>query len=121
MFRKPTGVFLLALFVMVAFISDFSYGGMMVFGYFPIPTVYASIDVFYGVLLVIGGTIGLALFYGLWTLKNWARFILQIGFPSQVIFNIIIDPINYDNYFLLAVSIIVAIYLQMSSTREHFS
>ena len=121
MFGKPTGVFLLAILLILSFIGDFGYGGMMLFGVLPIPTVYAALGVFYAILLVIGGFIGLLLFYGIWNLKSWARLILQIGFPGQVIFNIIIDPINYDNYFLLAISIIVAIYLQMSDTRAHFS
>lgn len=105
---KPTGVILLAIFLIVAFIADFSYGGMMLFGILPIPTVYAALGVFYAISLVIGGMIGMTLFYGLWNLKNWARLILQIGFPDQVIFNIIIDHINYDNYFLLAINHIVS-------------
>ncbi|MHA2323714.1 MAG: hypothetical protein ACXACG_18970 [Candidatus Thorarchaeota archaeon] len=100
---------------------DFYYGSMMMLGYIAIPSAYTTIGVYYGVLLLFGGMIGLTLFYGLWNLKNWARLILQIGFPAQVIFNIIIDSMNFDNYFLLVASIIVAIYLQLSNTREHFS
>lgn len=119
--KKPTGVVLLALLLILAMIGDFSNGGLMLLGIFPIPTVYAALGVFYALLLLFGGIISLLLFYGIWNLKNWARLILQIGFPAQVIFNLIIDPINYDNYFLLAISIIVAIYLQMSDTRAHFS
>jgi hypothetical protein len=106
---------------MISFCMDFYYGSMMMLDYIAIPSAYATIGIYYGVLLLFGGIIGLTLFYGLWNLKNWARLILQIGFPAQVIFNIIIDPMNFDNYFLLAVSIIVAIYLQLSNTREHFS
>jgi len=121
MFGKPTGVILLALFLIVAFTMDFYNGGMMLIGELPIPTVYATLDAFYGVLLLFGGILGLFLFYGILNLKNWARLILQIGFPAQVLFNIILDPIIYENYFLLAISIIIAIYLQMPSTREHFS
>ncbi|MFW9927658.1 MAG: hypothetical protein ACFFDM_12985 [Candidatus Thorarchaeota archaeon] len=120
-FNKPTGVFLFAIFVMISFCMDFYYGSMMVLGYIAIPSAYTTIGIYYGVLLLFGGMIGLTLFYGLWKLKNWARLILQIGFPAQVIFNIIVDSLNFDNYFLLAVSVIVAIYLQLSSTREHFS
>jgi hypothetical protein len=119
--KKPTGVVLLALLLILAMIGDFSNGGLMLIGIFPIPTVYAALGVFYAVLLLFGGIISLLLFYGIWNLKSWARLILQIGFPAQVIFNIIIDPINYDNYFLLAISIIVTIYLQMPDTRDHFS
>ena len=119
--NKPTGVVLLALLLIVAMVGDFSNGGLMLLGIFQIPTVYAALGVFYALLLLFGGIISLLLFYGIWNLKNWARLILQIGFPAQVIFNLIIDPINYDNYFLLAISIIVAIYLQMSDTRAHFS
>ncbi|TFG31264.1 hypothetical protein EU528_06720 [Candidatus Thorarchaeota archaeon] len=117
---KPTGVFLFGIFVMIGFCMDFTYGSLMILGFIDIPPAYVAIEVFYGTLLIFGGMIGLTLFYGLWTLKNWVRVILQIGFPAQVIFNIIIDPTNYDNYFLLVVSIIVAIYLQLSSTRNHF-
>jgi hypothetical protein len=120
-FDKPTGVFLFAIFVMISFCADFAYGSLMILGVIVIPSAYAVIGVFYGVLLLFGGAIGMTLFHGLWLLKNWARIILQIGFPAQVIFNIIIDPMNFDNYFLLAVSVIIAIYLQLSNTREHFS
>ena len=119
--QKPFGVILLALLLILAMIGDFSNGGLMLIGSLPIPAVYTAIGSFYAVLLLFGGIICVLLLYGIWNLKNWARLILLIGFPAQVIFNIIIDPINYDNYFLLAVSIIVAIYLQMPSTREHFS
>ncbi|UCE10520.1 MAG: hypothetical protein JSW61_00915 [Candidatus Thorarchaeota archaeon] len=100
---------------------DFYYGGMMVLGYIAIPSAHTTIGVYCGVLLLFGGMIGLTLFYGLWNLKNWARLILQIGFPAQVIFNIIIDSMSLDNYFLLAVSIIVATYLQLPNRREQFS
>jgi len=118
---RPTGVVLLALLVIVAFTMDFYNGAMMVSGLLPIPPVYTVLGVFYGVLLLFGGVIGLCLFYGLWNLKNWARLILLVGFPAQVIFNIILDPIIYENYFLLTVSIIIAVYLLMPSTRDHFS
>ncbi len=118
---KPTGVFLFAIFVAISFCMDFVYGSLIVLGINPVPSAYVPIGIYYGVLLLFGGVIGMTLFYGLWNLKNWARLILQIGFPAQVIFNIVIDPINFDNYFLLAVSVIVAIYLQLPSTRDHFS
>ena len=121
MFSKPIGIILLALLLIVAMIGDFSNGGLMLIGSIPIPAVYTALGFFYAVLLLFGGTICLLLLYGIWNLKNWARLILQIGFSGQVIFNIIIDPINYDNYFLLTVCIIVAIYLQLPSTRDHFS
>jgi len=117
---RPTGIFLFAIFVAIAFCMDFYNGSMMVLGYIAIPPAYITIGVYYGALLLFGGVIGMTLCYGLWTLKNWARIILQAGFAGQVIFNIIIDPINFDNYFLLVVSIIVAIYLQLPSIREHF-
>ncbi len=119
--KKPIGIILLSLLLIVAMIGDFSNGGLMLIGSVPIPAVYAALGFFYAVLLLFGGIICLLFLYGIWNLKNWARLIFQIGFPGQVIFNIIIDPINYDNYFLLAVSIIVAIYLQLPSTREHFT
>ena len=121
MFGKPTGVVLLAILLIVAGIGDFSNGGLMLFGVLPIPPVYDALGVFYSMLLLFGGIICLLLFYGIWNLKNWARLILQIGFPIQVFFNIILDPIIYENYFLLALSVIIAIYLQMSDTRDHFS
>ncbi len=119
--KKPIGIILLSLLLIVAMIGDFSNGGLMLIGSVPIPAVYAALGFFYAVLLLFGGIICLLFLYGIWNLKNSARLIFQIGFPGQVIFNIIIDPINYDNYFLLAVSIIVAIYLQLPSTREHFT
>jgi hypothetical protein len=40
MFGKPTGVILLALFLIVAFTMDFYNGGMMLIGELPIPTVW---------------------------------------------------------------------------------
>ncbi len=118
---RPTGIFLFAIFVGIAFCMDFYYGSMIVLSYIAIPPAYITIGVYYGALLLFGGVIGMVLCYGLWVLKNWARIIIQVGFAAQVIFNLIIDPINFDNYFLLVVSIIVAIYLQLPSTREHFS
>ncbi|UCE09681.1 MAG: hypothetical protein JSW61_12000 [Candidatus Thorarchaeota archaeon] len=121
MFGKPTGVVLLVLFVLVAALADFGNGGLMLLGDLPIPAVYSALGTFYGALLLFGGMIGLCLIYGMWNLKSWARIILQIGFPAQVIFNIILDPAIFENYFLLALSIIIAIYLQLPSTREHFS
>jgi hypothetical protein len=111
----------LSIFLMVAAISDFNNGGLMLLGFLPITPVYAAIGIFYAILLVIGGIFSLLLCYGIWALKNWARLILQIGFPIQVLFNVILDPIIYDTYFLLVLSIIIAFYLQMSSTRAHFS
>ena len=121
MFNKPTGVALLALFLIVAFTMDFYNGAMMVIGALPVPPVYAALGTFYGVLLLFGGVIGLCLFYGIWNLKNWARLLLLVGFPAQVIFNIILDPIIYENYFLLAVSLIMTGYLLIPSTREQFN
>ena len=118
---RPVGVMLFAIFVGIAFCMDFYYGSMIVLGYIEVPPAYIAIGAFYGVLLLFGGTIGATLCFGLWNLKNWARIILQVGFAAQIIFNIIIDPVNFDNYILLGVSIIVAIYLQLPSTREYFS
>ncbi len=119
--KKPTGVVLLALLLILAMIGDFSNGGLMLIGTFPIPTVYAALGVFYSVLLLFGGIICLLLLYGIWNLKSWARLILLIGFPGQVIFNIILDPLFFENYTILVISLIVAIYLQLSDTRDHFS
>jgi hypothetical protein len=93
----------------------------MILGTLPVPPVYAALGEFYGVLLIFGGFIGMSFFYGIMNLKNWARLLVQVGFPAQVIFNIILDPTIYENYFLLVISIIIAIYLQMPSTRDHFS
>ena len=118
--KKPTGVVLLALLLIVAMIGDFGNGGLMLIGFFPIPTVYAALGFFYAVLLLFGGIICLILLYGIWNLKNWARLLLLIGFPGQVIFNIILDPINQENYIILAISLIVSGYLLMPSTRDHF-
>ncbi len=119
--KKPTGVVLLALLLILAMIGDFSNGGLMLIGIFPIPTVYASLGVFYAVLLLFGGMICLLLLYGIWNLKSWARLILLIGFPGQVVFNIILDPLISENYTVLVISLVVAGYLLMPSTREHFS
>lgn len=121
MFSKPTGVILLVILLIFAAAGDFYNGGLMLFGVLPIPAVYSSIGVFYSISLIIGGIFSLLLFYGMWSLKSWARLTLQIVFPGQVIFNVIIDPTNYDNYFLLVISIITAIYLQLPKTREHFN
>ena len=118
--KKPTGVVLLALLLIFAMIGDFSNGGLMLIGIFPIPTVYTAFGLFYAVLLLFGGLICLLLLYGIWNLKNWARLILVIGFPAQVILNIILDPFIFENYTLLVISLIVAIYLLLPSTREHF-
>ena len=120
-FSKPTGVILLVILLIFAAAGDFYYGGSMLFGILPTPAVYSSIGIFYSISLVIGGLFSLLLFYGMWNLKSWARLTLQIVFPGQVIFNVIIDPTNYDNYFLLVISIITAIYLQLPKTREHFN
>jgi hypothetical protein len=119
--KKPTGVILLSLFLIVAFTMDFYNGAMMIFGVLPIPPVYTALGISYGYLLLFGGIVGLFLFYGILNLKNWAKVILQIGFPAQVIFNIAIDPLNSDNYILLIISIVVAGYLQLSSTKEKFN
>ena len=121
MFDKPTGVILLALFLIVAFVMDFYNGAMMLIGAMPTPPVYVVLDTYYGALLLLGGVIGLFLFYGLVNLKNWARLILLVGFPAQVIFNIILDPGIGENYFLLVISIIIAGYLLLPSTRVHFN
>jgi hypothetical protein len=121
LFGRPTGVVLLALFLIVAFCADFYNGFLMILGTLPVPPVYAALGEFYGVLLIFGGFIGMSFFYGIMNLKNWATLLVQVGFPAQVIFNIILDPTIYENYFLLVISIIIAIYLQMPSTRDHFS
>ena len=119
--KKPTGIILLALLLIIAMIGDFSNGGLMLIGSVPIPAVYAALGFFYTVLLLFGGIICLLLFYGIWNLKSWARFLLLIGFPAQTIFNIILDPIIQENYVILAISLVVAGYLLMPSTRDHFS
>ena len=119
--KKPIGIILLALLLIVAMIGDFSNGGLMLIGSIPIPAVYAALGFFYAVLLLFGGTICLLLLYGIWNLKSWARFLLLIGFPAQTIFNIILDPINQENYVILAISLIVSGYLLMPSTRAHFN
>ena len=102
-------------------IGDFNNGGLMLIGSVPIPVVYAALGFFYAVLLLFGGIICLLLLYGMWNLMNWARLILLIGFPAQVIFNIILDPTIQENYVILAIYLIVAGYLLMPSTREHFN
>ncbi len=119
--KKPTGVVLLALLLILAMIGDFSNGGLMLIGIFPIPMVYASLGVFYSLLLLFGGMICLLLLYGIWNLKSWARLILLIGFPGQVVYNIILDPLISENFTVLVISLVVAGYLLMPSTREHFS
>ncbi|MFQ5834101.1 MAG: hypothetical protein ACE5H4_15460 [Candidatus Thorarchaeota archaeon] len=121
LFGKPTGVVLLALFLIVAFCMDFYYGVSIVFEALPVPPVYAVLGEYYGLLLIFGGFVGLSLFYGILKLKNWARVILLIGFPAQVVFNIILDPTIFENYFLLALSLIIAIYLLIPTTRERFT
>jgi len=118
--EKPIGVILLALLLIVAMIGDFYNGGSMLIGNLPIPAVYAALGSFYAVLLLFGGIICLLLLYGIWNLKNWARLILLIGFPAQVIFNIILDPTIQENYVILAIYLVVAGYLLMPSTRAHF-
>jgi hypothetical protein len=119
--QKPIGVILLALLLILAMIGDFSNGGLMLIGSLPIPAVYTALGSFYAVLLLFGGIICLFLLYGIWNLKNWARLILLIGFPAQVIFNIILDPRISENYTILVLSLVVAGYLLLPSTREHFS
>ena len=119
--QKPFGVILLAFLLILAMIGDFSNGGLMLIGSLPIPAVYTALGSFYAVLLLFGGIICVLLLYGIWNFKNWARFILLIGFPAQVIFNIILDPTIQENYVILAIYLIVAVYLLMPSTREHFS
>lgn len=119
--KKPTGIILLALLLIIAMIGDFSNGGLMLIGSVPIPAVYVGLGFFYAVLLLFGGIICLLLFYGIWNLKSWARFLLLIGFPAQTIFNIILDPIIQENYVILAISLVVAGYLLIPSTRDHFS
>jgi hypothetical protein len=119
--NKPIGVIILALLLIVAMIGDFSNGGLMLIGSLPIPAVYTALGSFYAVLLLLGGIICVLLLYGIWNFKNWARLILLIGFPAQVIFNIILDPTIQENYVILVIYLIVAGYLLMPSTREHFS
>jgi hypothetical protein len=119
--NKPIGVIILALLLIVAMIGDFSNGGLMLIGSLPIPAVYTALGSFYAVLLLFGGIICVILLYGIWNFKNWARLILLIGFPAQVIFNIILDPTIQENYVILVIYLIVAGYLLMPSTREHFS
>ncbi|TET07597.1 MAG: hypothetical protein E3J86_12610 [Candidatus Thorarchaeota archaeon] len=119
--KKPTGVVLLALLLILAMIGDFSNGGLMLIGIFPIPAVYTAFGLFYAVLLLFGGLICLLLLYGIWNLKSWARLILLIGFPAQVIFNIILDPLIFENYTILVISLVVAGYLLLPSTSDHFS
>ncbi|MHA2003158.1 MAG: hypothetical protein ACXACG_10270 [Candidatus Thorarchaeota archaeon] len=119
--QKPFGVILLALLLILAMIGDFSNGGLMLIGSLPIPAVYTALGSFYAVLLLFGGIICMLLLYGILNFKNWARLILLIGFPAQVIFNIILDPTIQENYVILAIYLIVAVYLLMPSTREHFS
>ncbi|MHA2003085.1 MAG: hypothetical protein ACW975_05510 [Candidatus Thorarchaeota archaeon] len=121
LYGRPIGVILVALLLIVTFCMDFYNGISMVFGTMPIPPVYTPLGEFYGLLLVFGGFVGLALFYGTLKLRNWARLILLFGFPAQVIFNIILDPAISENYFLLFLSLVMAAYLIMPSTREHFS
>ncbi|MHA2313382.1 MAG: hypothetical protein ACXADC_15980 [Candidatus Thorarchaeota archaeon] len=121
MFGKPNGVVLLALFLIVAFCMDFYNGISMVLGTLPIPPVYAALGEYYGLFLIFGGFVGLFLFYGILKLKNWARLILLFGFPAQVIFNIILDPTISENYFLLGLSLVIAAYLLMPSTRDYFT
>ena len=118
---RPIGVILVALLLIVAFCADFYNGISMIIGTFPIPTVYATLGTFYGVLLVFGGFAGLSLFYGILNLKNWARLIFLVLFPAQVIFNIILDPSVSENYFLLVLSFIMSGYLLLPTTRNHFS
>ncbi|MFW9789215.1 MAG: hypothetical protein ACFFE2_16660 [Candidatus Thorarchaeota archaeon] len=118
---RPVGVILIALLLIVAFCADFYNGISMIIGPIPIPTVYATLGTFYGVLLVFGGFVGLSLFYGILNLRNWARLIFLVGFPAQVTFNLILDPAVSENYFLLALSFIMSGYLLLPRTRIHFS
>jgi hypothetical protein len=74
---RPTGVVLLALFLIVAFCADFYNGVSMLLGTLPVPPVYAALGEFYGVLLIFGGFIGMSFFYGIMNLKNWARLLVQ--------------------------------------------
>jgi len=118
--NRPIGVILIALLLIIAFCSDFYNGISMIIGTLPIPTVYATLGTFYGILLVFGGFVGLSLFYGILNLKNWARLIFLVGFPAQVIFNIILDPTVSENYFLLVLSFIMSGYLLLPGTGNHF-
>jgi hypothetical protein len=107
--------------LIVAFCSDFFFGATMFIGTRPVPPVYAALGNYYGLLLIFGGFFGLSLFYGILRLKNWARLLLLVVFPVQVIFNIVVDPLILENYTLLVMSLIVSVYLFLPSTREHFS
>jgi hypothetical protein len=93
----------------------------MIIGALPVPPVYAALGAYYGVLLLFGGILGVFLFYGMWNLRNWARIILLFLFPTQVIFNIILDPAISENYFLLVLSIVISGYLLLPSTKDYFS
>ncbi len=117
---RSIGVILIALLLILAFCADFYNGISMIIGTLPIPTVYATLGRFYGVLLVFGGFVGLSLFYGILNLKNWARIIFLVGFPAQVIFNIILDPTVSENYFLLVLSLIMSGYLLLPATGNNF-
>jgi hypothetical protein len=118
---RPYGVILVSLLLIVAFCSDFFFGATMFIGTRPIPPVYADLGNSYGLLLIFGGFVGLLLLYGILKLKNWARLILLVLFPAQVIFNIALDPLILENYTLLVMSLILSVYLLLPSTREHFS
>ncbi|MFW9888417.1 MAG: hypothetical protein ACFFER_09555 [Candidatus Thorarchaeota archaeon] len=121
LYDRPIGVILIGLLLIVAFCMDFYNGTSMILGFMPIPPIYTTLGEFYGLLLVFGGFVGLFLFYGTLKLINWARLILLFGFPAQVIFNIILDPTISENYFLLFLSLVMAAYLLLPTTRDHFS
>ena len=79
--------------------------------------IFAIFGAFFGLRFLIIGIIGLILFYGLWNLKGWA-WLWTLIVNILGILGGIMDPIA--NIIGLAISIIIVIYLFVSTTREAF-